>query len=345
MEQEAIRFKDYLKDYMEFYHITTKEFANRVGISQKHLIDILMGIADISLDVASKIALVTEIPVDYILKVELDYKMTNEIKQYLRENNISLSQFLNRFHYQYLIEHHFIDFIDTDDKLQLVKDILKFLRVSTPEKVYAIDEGALYKSKNHKPELLLLWLEKCYREAIKQEVGEYKKENVVILVNYIRKCALEGVFDEAELMKEFNQKGIFLVIQDDIPSSKIRGAFKVHRGIPAIYLTRKYHRIADIYFALLHELAHLKTDYNRAQARSLVSIEDAIDEIEKRADQQAFEWMVNEDYYQKTCFSKEYQLTKECFYPQAFVAYRLGLDGKIKFNSKEYQKYNKVIES
>ena len=46
--------------------------------------------------------------------------------------------------------------------------------------------------------------------------------------------------------------------------SKIRGAFKVHVNKPAIYITMKHRRIADIYFALLHELAHCKSDFNRA---------------------------------------------------------------------------------
>ena len=36
--------------------------------------------------------------------------------------------------------------------------------------------------------------------------------------------------------------GIYLVIQSDLPGSKIRGAFKVNKDIPAIYLTLK-HRI------------------------------------------------------------------------------------------------------
>ena len=48
-----VRFKDYLNDYLECYHITNKEFASRLGISQKHLIDILSGKQGLSADVIS----------------------------------------------------------------------------------------------------------------------------------------------------------------------------------------------------------------------------------------------------------------------------------------------------
>ena len=37
-----IKFADYLKEYLEFNNITNKDFANRIGITPKHLIDILM---------------------------------------------------------------------------------------------------------------------------------------------------------------------------------------------------------------------------------------------------------------------------------------------------------------
>ena len=40
---ERIRFKDYLIDYLEYNNITNKDFANRIDITPKHLIDILSG--------------------------------------------------------------------------------------------------------------------------------------------------------------------------------------------------------------------------------------------------------------------------------------------------------------
>ena len=339
-----IRFKDYLIDYLEYYHITNKDFANRIGITPKHLIDILSGNRDLSSKIIDNISLVTNIPVDYIYRIETNYKLEKEIEDYLEKENLTESAYLKRFEYQYLIKEHFIDFVDCCDKLEIIKDILKFLRVPNPEKVYEIDKSAYFKSKNDRPELLLLWLEKCYRETLKQSVGHYKKENIDVLKNYILESAIFGVFDEQALIKKFNEEGIYLVIEDDIPKSKIRGAFKVHRGIPAIYLTHKHQRISDIYFALLHELAHCKTDFNKAQAENLVSYEDSHCEIETKADRQAYQWMVDDTYYCDVCCKPDYDIELEKTYPKCFIVYRLAKDGYIKYGSKEYQQYNFLLE-
>lgn len=341
---EKIRFKDYLIDYLEYNNITNKDFANRIGITPKHLTDILNGKRDISSHIIDNISLVTNIPTDYINRIEANYRFEQKIEDYLLNEKISETEFLNKCEYKFLIKEKYLDFLDSENKLEIIKDILKFLRVSSPEKIYEIDKSAYFKSKNDKPELLLLWLEKCYRETLTQKVTEYSKDNIDILVKYILSCAKEEVFDEKSLTQKFNQYGIYLVIQDDIPGSKIRGAFKVHRGIPAIYLTHKHQRIADIYFALLHELAHCKTDFNKAQASSLVSYESQSDDSEQKADIEAYNWMVNDDYYDNVCCKSNYNINLEEIYPKCFVMYRLAKDGFIKYGCTEYQKYNFLLK-
>ncbi len=343
-KMSGVRFKDFLIDYLEFNNITNKDFANRIGITPKHMVDILSGEANISGDIANKISIVTDIPIDYIYNVELNYRFEQEIERYLKENNLTATAYLKKYNYKYLVENRYIDFVDVGDKLEVIKDILKFLRVPSPDRVNEIDKTAYYKSKNDKPELLLLWLEKCYRETLKQNVKEYNKNSIELLVKYIVEKAKAESFNKEEMIKVFNQYGIYLVIQEDIPGSKIRGAFKVHRGIPAIYLTYKHRRIADIYFALLHELAHCKTDFNKAQATSLVSYEET-DDDEKNADIQAYKWMVDDNYYHKTCCQSNYNITNEKIYPQAFVIYRLAEDKYVAYSSKEYQKYNRLIKT
>ena len=338
-----IRFKDFLIDYLELNNISNKDFASRIDITQKHLIDILNGDVNLSSKVISNISFVTNIPVDYIYRVEENYKIKKEIQKYLEENKIKETELLNKFNYRYLIKNNYIDFIDPCDKIETIKDIIKFLRVSSPKKIYELNNNVFYKSKNDKKELLLLWLEKCYRETLKQKVGEYKKENIEILVDYIKDNAKKGIFDENKLIEKFNENGIFLVIQDDIPGSKIRGAFKVHRQTPAIYLTHKHKRIADIYFTLLHELAHCKSDFNKAKNKSLVSLEET-EEKESKADTTAYNWMVDDKYYNNICKSPNYNIDEEKEFPKSFVVYRLAKDNLLKYNSKKYQKYNFIIK-
>lgn len=340
-----IRFKDYLKDYLEYNNITNKDFANRIGITPKHLIDILSGERDLSSNIIESISIITNIPMDYIYKIESNYRMERKILEYLNREKLTLTEYLKKYEYKYLIKNKFIEFIDKDDNMEIAKDILKFLRVTEPETVFSIDSTAYYKSKNDKPELLLLWLEKCYRKIINQNVGIYKKENIDGIINYIRECAKSGVFDEEKLTETMNENGIYFTMQEDIPGSKIRGAFKVHRDIPAIYLTYKHKRIADIYFALLHELAHCKSDFNKAKGTCLVSSQNDENtaDVEDKADIQAYNWMVEEKYYNNVCKSINYDINEETEYPKSFVLYRLAHDREIEYRDSDYQKYNFII--
>lgn len=90
----------------------------------------------------------------------------------------------------------------------------------------------------------------------------------------------------------------------------------------------------------MHELAYLKSDYNSAKARNFVSYED---EAEDKADMVAYDWMVNDEYYNKVCKKVNYSIEKDK-YPKSFVVYRLAQDHLLSYKSKIYQKYNFLLE-
>lgn len=198
---EKIRFKDYLVDYLEFDHITNKEFARRIDITEQHLNGILLKDRDLSVPIILAISLVTDIPVNYIYNIESNYRLEKDIISYLKKFNLTETEYLKKYDYKYLIKTGYLEFTDTSDKIEIIKGILKFLRVPTPENVGKTDEQIYYKSKNNKPELLLLWLEKCYCKTLVQIVTKYQKENIDILIDYIKKQAQKGIFDEKNSSK------------------------------------------------------------------------------------------------------------------------------------------------
>ena len=107
--------------------------------------------------------------------------------------------------------------------------------------------------------------------------------------------------------RKINENSVFLVIEDDLSGSKIRGAFKVSNDKPAIYLTRKHKRIAD---------------------------------YELKSDKQAFDWMVDDKNYNE--IKKDYKNANEKVI-KSFFAYRLTYDGIISYQSKFYQNNNILI--
>lgn len=336
------KFGAELGRFIEFYNISINEFAERIGTTPKNLIDIIDGKVALSFNMICNIAFISEISADYIFNVEESYKIDKNIDNYLLENNLTIKKYLNKFNYKELKDKYSLNYRDIRNDYCILEDIFKYLRITDPQLIYRENNHIFYKSKNDKPELLALWLERCYRIVKNQNVKEYKKDNIENIIKFIRKEASKSKFDRQELIKVFNDNGIFLAIESDLNGSKIRGAFKVLNNKPAIYITTKHKRYADVYFALLHELAHCKSDFNRAKNGSIISYENsnAIEDYELKADKTAFNWMVDESEYNKIIKDNSYK----CDAPKCFIVYRLAHDKLISYDSKLYQNNNSLIK-
>ena len=337
------KFGKELDKYLILNNISKKEFATRINTTSKNLIDIINGKIELTQNMIYNISFVTNIPIRYIENVEINYKLDKEIDSFLNKNNLTIKKYLQKFNYKECFKEYNIIYTNERNDYSIMKDILKYLRITSPENLYKEDNTIFYKSKNEKPELLALWLERCYKLLQEQKVNKYDKNNIILLVKYINEMANDNKFDKKKLIEEFNKYGIYLVIEDDLEGSKIRGAFKVHNDKPAIYLTTKHKRYGDIYFALLHELAHCKSDFNRAKNGSLVSYNDETckDDYELKADKTAFNWMINDNIYNN--LKKDYKNINELNVVKSFLVYRLANDKIINYNSDIYQKYNKII--
>ncbi|MFK4935481.1 HigA family addiction module antitoxin [Lactococcus garvieae] len=67
--------RDTLKETMEYYAITQSELANRIGVSQAYISDILKRKKFMSSEVALKIEKATGIPAMFLLKMDSTYQL------------------------------------------------------------------------------------------------------------------------------------------------------------------------------------------------------------------------------------------------------------------------------
>ena len=344
MNDRLNEFGRELGELLEYQNISINDFASRIGITPKNLIDIINGKAPLSFNTICNIAFISEVPVSYICNVEESFKICKNIDNYLQNNNLTIRSFINKFNYKELKDKYNVTYKNERNDYSIAESILKYLRVVDPVTITNENNHIFYKSKNDKPELLALWLERCYRSVQQQDISEYKKDNINTIVEFIKEEANNLSFNKEKLVKVFNDNGIFLAIEEDLTGSKIRGAFRVLNDKPAIYITTKHKRYADIYFALLHELAHCKSDFNRAKSGSIISLENSTSEedYEKKADDTAYNWMVNQKDYEQL---KSTLAIDDCVYPACFVVYRLAKDNILNYNSEIYQKYNSLIEN
>ena len=85
-------FGKYLKEYLEFNNLSQTEFASRLGITQKHMNEILNGKMSITLERAAQIYHLTGIPIDFIINAE-NRKLVTEylFKKFAISNNLNVS--------------------------------------------------------------------------------------------------------------------------------------------------------------------------------------------------------------------------------------------------------------
>lgn len=119
-------FGSYLKDYLDYHNISQVEFSRMLGITPKHLNEILNKNIDISSELMIAISLITDIDTNFIMKIENNKK----VKQYLKEKfGDNLKQYLKKINIDKLEKKKIIIFTHKEDEYQNVIDILKFLKV------------------------------------------------------------------------------------------------------------------------------------------------------------------------------------------------------------------------
>ncbi len=328
-------FGSMLKDYLEYHKISQSDFADKLGITQKHINNILNENADISEDLMIAISLITDIDVNLITFVETKKKLYNYLNNRF-SNEKEINEFLNSFYIKEMEKMNWITLNDKTSYLQNAYDLLKYLNVRdfnifekySKEKIFfkKYDDSNLKK--------VFLWIKRCDSLIENQSVSNYNSSNMVLLLNDLKKERTRP-FNKSSLIKLFNKHGLYLVIEEALKGTKIRGCTKVVGDNPAIYMTCYLKEKSSFYFALYHELGHVKSDYNKAKSKVII---DGDDSLEKRADLFAANQMIDEKIYSEILenIDDKENICKENNIPLCFLYSRLAHDKRIKYTDKLY---------
>ena len=339
-----VSFGEYLKDYLEFNNISQTEFAMRIGITQKHMNELLNGKKNVTAEMAANIERLTGIDSGFILKIENSKKITDKIiEQYKDEENLKKS-INEEYHINELKKNKWINFKDETNILQVCIDLLDFLKIKDFEVVVNLEKQVLFKKKGTDFKKLALWIARCDELASKQIVNQYNKYNFNFLIADLKEEAFKEKIDKDKIKELFNSYGLFFVSEKAMSGTKVRGCFKVRGKNPAVYITENYAGKDSFYYEIFHELGHCKSSYNEAKNKVIV---EGTEEQEKRADKFALNTMIDEKLWnkiekEKITEEKILQISEEYKIPVSFIVGRLAKTGNIKYNSMIYQKYSKL---
>lgn len=335
-------FARYLKEYLEYNNISQTEFASRLGISQKHMNEILNGKMSITLERAAQISNLTNIPIDFIINAEnRKYVKLYLLDKYGDEKKVQ-EIIKNDFFMNELIKRNWVDFKDSTNTIQNYIDLVNFLKVTNLEALNMIQEKTLFKKSGENINKLSLWIARCDELARQQTVNEYVPASFNFLIQDLKEKAYQE-FSIKNIQTILNNYGIYFVVEKALSGTKVRGCFRVKGKNPAIYITKNYTGKDSFFFELFHELGHCKSDYNESKNKIIV---EGNDKQEKRADNFALNTMINEDVWIKIESNYDeknlLKISKENKIPMSFIVGRLARIKILQYNSKLYNKYKEL---
>ncbi len=334
-------FGSMLKDYLEYYKISQTDFADRLGISNKHMNEILNENTNISESVMLAISLITDIDINLIFYVE----NKKRIYEYLKKNfktNKEINDFLNNYYLQEMHKRNWIVLKDKNSVIQNTMDLLDYLKVKDFNLLdQYINKRILFKKQDSANMIkIYLWIRHCDKIIESQEINDYNSSNLIKLLDEL-KIIRNKKYNETELIKLFNKYGIYLSIEDALSGTKLRGCMMVKGKNPAIYMTKYLKEKASFFFTLYHEIGHIKRDYNKAKNKIIV------DDIssENEADTFSLNQMIDENIWEEILnnFDKKDDICLSHKIPLSFLYSRLAYEGYIKYTSKEYNDHREKI--
>lgn len=339
-----ISFGSYLKDYLEYNNISQSEFALRLGITQKHMNEILAGKQNITLNMAGSIERLTNIPSSFIISIENKRTLINELlEKYESEDN--LEQIIKKdFCYNELKKNEWVLFKDETNVFQSCIDILNFLNVKDFDAFEKLKHYTLFKKTGNDYNKLALWIAHCDKLIVIQKVGNYDSDRFSNLINELLIEAYNKDIDINNITNILNKYGIFFICEKALSGTKVRGCFKVKGKTPTIYVTKNYNAKDSFYFELFHELGHCKSDYSIAQSKTII---DGDEYREQRADEFAIKTMIS-DFDWKEIVKLNLNETDILNYSRknkicmSFIVGRLAKEKYINYNSNFYNKYKNM---
>ena len=175
---DMIYFGKYLKDYLEYNNISQTEFATRIGITQKHMNEIINGKTRITLEMAGNIERLTGIKSEFIINVENSRILKeNILRQYGNIDNLK-KEITIKYHINEIKKRNWIKFKDETDILQVCIDLLDFLKIKDFDIIPKLEKQILFKKTGNDFNKIALWIAHCDETIKQQNVNEYNSYNL-----------------------------------------------------------------------------------------------------------------------------------------------------------------------
>lgn len=248
-----------IKDQLSFRSMSQKEFAVRMGLSEKHVTNLLKGRVQLTSNVAMRLESVLSAPAVFWENLEALYR--EALIKVEEENQIVAdAEIAKKLPYIEMVKYGWIHSSKTG--YEKVSTLRKFFEVST---LRLIDNPAISRiacrrlsSSDQNDYALLAWAQKAKLDARNVETRPININGLSNAVSVIR--ALSTTTAEVfcpKLTELFSDNGIALIFLPHIKDSAIQGA-SFYDGKKIVVGVTVHERYTDTFwFSLFHEVAHI----------------------------------------------------------------------------------------
>lgn len=287
----------FLKHKLKENGYTQKAFASMLAIQPPHLSEIIRGKRKITSQLSLKLEEALHIPSLVWLRMQAEYdlkmKASNGHDQEEELAEQELIEYDTIYDMHCIFKHIGMTKEKAQRRLKFCKDELHF---DTPSVQRAEIQGYFHRSEKTglDTRMIATWAVLAHLEASREQkpIGIFDVNRCDELSEKLSDIFNDNYNTISRVKHSLSEYGIKFSIVKKLPHASIDGYTFFCDGIPAIVVTKRFDRIDNFAFAVLHELGHLKLHLAEGR-KGTISIVDPDAEKPTKEEQQANDFAAN----------------------------------------------------
>lgn len=251
---------DIIREQMEIRNWKQKDMSDILGVSLKHINQLLQNNQPLTLDMANRLANAFNTSPQYWINIDTNYRLNLKVENNVKENEIKIkSEIYGKMPIREMYKKHWLRFNKNSDDFK--KQILKFWNVDNLNFDLIMNQFAFNTRKseaytNFNQWHLMCWMQMAYKSSSKFKTAEYNKDLLVDLYEHINEYTIKdtGISD---FISSLNNAGVKFIILSHLQKTYLDGAAFFENKNPVIVYTARYKRIDNFWFTIAHEIAHI----------------------------------------------------------------------------------------
>ena len=254
-----------LKYELEARELSQKDFAVLIGMQKSHVSELIKGKRPMTIAVADKIEEKLGISAVSLVNLQTQYDYDIRIieqKSIEEQKAINTLKLYNEiFDIRTVFKRYAMAAKSPIDQLRF---LIEKCFLAKPAELKLEANGMFKKSAKtgQDTRMLMTWKILAEKKARAQKIeGKFKRDEENNVIEKLKVALHKNQNTEDAVKKVLSQNGIAFCTEDKVEKASVDGYSYIENGIPYIILTKRYNRIDNFAFALMHEIGHIYLHY------------------------------------------------------------------------------------